>query len=111
MCTVEAFSRMAPRLALILIIAATSCGCGRGSPPPPSVSPYMHSPPIKQLSREQLHALSTECEKYPESSTQRGPYDAAYCRDAVDAWSDAPLESVGVFGPAAVDQKPRSQPQ
>ena len=88
-------------LLLIGALAASVAGCGRDSGSAPlAESPFIHSPPIKALTREQLRALSMECERYTPTQTQRGPYDAAYCRTAIDAWSDAPLESVGVIEPS-----------
>ena len=92
-------------LPLIAVLAAGASGCGRDSGKPPAVeSPFIHSPPVKALSREQLRALSMECERYTPTTTQRGPYDAAYCQNAIDAWSDAPLESVGVIEPSTRDR-------
>lgn len=87
---------------MLLIVVPPVClgGCGRDQgTPPAAVSPFIHSPPIKDLSRERLRALAMECETYSPSKTQRGPYDAAYCQNAIDAWADAPLESVGVIEP------------
>jgi len=59
----------------------------------------IHTPPIKQLDLRQLKALSIECEKYLPGQFARGPYDAAYCQAAIDAWGDAPLQMVRI--PAA----------
>ena len=94
------FARHAHWLPLaVLAVSAAACGGGSGKPPAVE-SPFIHSPPVGTLSGERLRALSMECERYVPTETQRGPYDAAYCRDAIDAWADAPLESVGVFDPA-----------
>jgi len=87
-----------------LVVSAAACGGGSGKPPAVE-SPFIHSPPVGTLSRERLRALSMECERYVPTETQRGPYDAAYCRDAIDAWADAPLESVGVFDPATKERE------
>lgn len=85
-------------LQLILLCAALS-GCGSGSaqsaaPPQSKGSTLIHSPPIEQLTAEQLRSLSMACEKYPSDKSARGPYDAAYCADAMAAWADAPLQIV-----------------
>jgi hypothetical protein len=37
-----------------------------------------------------------ECEKYSPTKTSRGPYDAAYCEEAMAAWGDWPLQIVTV---------------
>jgi hypothetical protein len=52
----------------------------------------IHSPPIAKMGAEQLRSLSMECEKYVPDKSARGPYDAAYCEDAIAAWSDSPLQ-------------------
>jgi hypothetical protein len=56
----------------------------------------IHTPPIKQLDLKQLKALSMECEKYLAGQFARGPYDAAYCQAAIDAWGDSPLQMVRI---------------
>jgi hypothetical protein len=56
----------------------------------------IHSPPIKELNLKQLKALSLECEKYLPGQFARGPYEAAYCQSAIDAWGDSPLELVRI---------------
>jgi hypothetical protein len=48
------------------------------------------------LDLKQLKALSNECEKYLRGQFARGPYDAAYCQAAIDAWGDAPLQIVRI---------------
>jgi hypothetical protein len=55
-----------------------------------------HSPPIPQLTAEQLRSLSMECDGYPPHDGMRGRYDAAYCEEAMAAWADAPLQMVTV---------------
>ena len=61
-------------------------------PKQPAASNLIHSPPIKLLTDEQLRSLSMRCEKYVPENSARGPYDAAYCEDAIAAWADAPLQ-------------------
>jgi hypothetical protein len=76
-------------------------GCGSDSGPalvaPGIGAPVLiHSPPIRQLTAQQLRSLSMECEKYPADKSARGPYDAAYCEVAMAAWADAPLQIVPI---------------
>lgn len=90
----------AARLPLIICCVALS-GCGGGSgpavvPPQSGAATLIHSPPIKQLSDQQLRSLSMECEKYSADISARGPYDAAYCEAAIAAWADAPLQLVPI---------------
>jgi hypothetical protein len=49
------------------------------------------------MGAEQLRSLSMECEKYVPDKSARGPYDAAYCEDAIAAWSDSPLQIVPII--------------
>lgn len=56
----------------------------------------IRTPPIKQLDLKQLKALSIECERYFPGQFARGPYDAAYCQAAIDAWGDAPLQMLRI---------------
>src|ERR1700676_2801178 len=81
---------------LMIVFSAALTGCGRDSgrsaaPKPPKLihdPKLIHGPPITQLAAEQLRSLSMECEKYVPDESARGPYDAAYCEDAIAAWSD-----------------------
>jgi hypothetical protein len=82
---------------LLLVVSTLSSGCGGGGTPP-AASKLVHSPPIKQLTAQQLRALSMECEKYSPTKTSRGPYDAAYCEEAIATWGDWPLQIVTVDG-------------
>jgi hypothetical protein len=66
---------------------------GRAAVPGQAAAPRLiHSPPIAKMGAEQLRSLSMECEKYVPDKSARGPYDAAYCEDAIAAWSDSPLQ-------------------
>ena len=83
---------------LLLIFAALSAacgltGCGRDST---ELTPIRltHSPPVVRLDPQQLRSLSMECEKYAPNNSMRGRYDAAYCEEAIAAWSDSPLQMV-----------------
>jgi hypothetical protein len=80
----------ASALALIVLSAA---GCSGDSTDLTPVR-LRHSPPIARLSAEQLKTLSLECEKYPLHGSMRGPYEAAYCEEAIAAWGDSPLQMI-----------------
>jgi hypothetical protein len=98
---------------LLIVVSAALTACGRdagqtavpeqaavpgqaAAPGQAAVPRLIHSPPIAQLAAPQLRALSMECEKYSPDKSTRGPYDAAYCADAIAAWSDSPLQIVPV---------------
>jgi hypothetical protein len=104
-------------LALLVFSAAvTGCGGDSAQPnrPPPPVSRFIHSPPIGGLNPEQLRALSMECEKYSPDGTSRGPYDVAYCENAIAAWGDSPLQMVPIpqsaIPGAGTSRQPRRAP-
>jgi hypothetical protein len=95
-----------PKTTCILLIALSAAftGCGRDSgqsavPKQAAVPRLIHSPPISQLAPQQLRSLSMECEKYSPDKSTRGPYDAAYCEDAIAAWADSPLQIVPMDEP------------
>src|ERR1700722_19887832 len=105
---------------LLLMFGAALSGCGRqpgraqvqsppAAPSPPPGPTLIHSPPIAQLPAEQLRSLSMECEKYVPDKSARGPYDAAYCEEAIAAWSDSPLQIVPI--PPKPDSPKPSSPQ
>ncbi len=81
-----------------LALAGALAACSRAPPPQARAEgpTLIHMPPIKQLNLAQLKALSIECEKYLPWQFARGPYDAAYCQTAIDAWGDAPLQMVRI---------------
>jgi len=86
---------------LLVMFGAALTGCGREPgraevPSPPAGPALIHSPPIAQLAAAQLRSLSMECEKYVPDKSARGPYDAAYCEEAIAAWSDSPLQIVPI---------------
>jgi hypothetical protein len=84
-------------VAAVLMAGGALSACER--PPVPHAaaeSTLIHSPPLKHLDLKQLKALSQECEKYLPGQFARGPYDAAYCQEAIDRWGDAPLEMVRI---------------
>jgi anaerobic selenocysteine-containing dehydrogenase len=116
-----------PKAAIILLIVFSAAlpGCGRGTgqtggpgqgaapgpgqaaAPGQAATPRLiHSPPIAQMGAEQLRSLSMECEKYVPDKSARGPYDAAYCEDAIAAWSDSPLQMLPIIKEAPVRDAP-----
>ena len=68
----------------------------------------IHSPPIAKMSAEQMRSLSMECEKYVPDKSARGPYDAAYCEEAIAAWSDSPLQMLPIIKEESVRDSPAS---
>jgi hypothetical protein len=82
----------------MLSLAGVLAGCARAPVPQGRTDEpqLIHTPPIKQLDLRQLKALAIECEKYLPGQFARGPYDAAYCQAAIDAWGDAPLQMVRI---------------
>jgi hypothetical protein len=84
------------RLNVLLSLTAILAACSRAPAPQADEPTHIHTPPIKQLDLKQLKALSMECEKYLPGQFARGPYDAAYCEAAIDAWGDAPLQMVRI---------------
>src|SRR5450631_2752205 len=98
---------------LLIALSSVMGGCGGASgptsveshaavEPQTAASTLIHSPPIKGLDALELRSLSMECEKYSPLQAARGPYDAAYCEDAMAAWADAPLQMV------TIDEKPKA---
>jgi hypothetical protein len=84
---------------LMAVTALTGCGrdSGRSAVPKQAAEPRLiHSPAITQLTPQQLRSLSMECEKYSPDKSTRGPYDAAYCEDAIAAWGDSPLQIIPI---------------
>jgi len=83
-------------LRCVLSLAAVLAACSRAPAPQAREKAdepvHIHSPPIGQLDLDQLKALALECEKYLPGQFARGPYDAAYCQAAIDAWGDSPLQ-------------------
>jgi hypothetical protein len=113
-----------PTCVLVMVFAALA-GCGRDAgqsaapklpaapaetnlPGQATVPRLIHSPPIAQLAPEQLRSLSMECEKYSPDKSARGPYEAAYCENAIAAWADSPLQIVPV--PINKDESIRNLP-
>jgi len=84
----------------LLVLSAALIGCGRDSgkprPPDPPASRFIHTPSISRLDPTQLRALSMDCEKYSPDGMSRGPYDIAYCENAIAAWGDSPLQMVTI---------------
>jgi hypothetical protein len=104
---------------LLIVFSAASSGCGRdsgqtalpgqASAPGQAAAPRLiHSPPIAKMSAEQMRSLSMECEKYVPDKSARGPYDAAYCEEAIAAWSDSPLQMLPIIKEESVRDSPAS---
>ena len=87
---------MRPHKLYALWLAGMLAACSRAPAPHADEPTHIHTPPIKQLDLKQLKALSMECEKYLPGQFARGPYDAAYCQAAIDAWGEAPLQMVRI---------------
>jgi hypothetical protein len=69
----------------------------------------IRSPPIAQLAAEQLQSLSMECQKYSPDQSSRGPYDAAYCEEAIAAWADSPLQMLPLIKEEPTPNSPVSR--
>jgi hypothetical protein len=98
---------------LLIVFSAALTGCGRDSgqtavPGQAAAPRLIHSPPIAKMGAEQLRSLSMECEKYVPDKSARGPYDAAYCEEAIAAWSDSPLQMLPVIKDESVRDSPAS---
>ncbi len=110
---------------LLIVFSAASSGCGRDSgrtalpgqasapgqaavPGQAAAPRLIHSPPIAKMSAEQMRSLSMECEKYVPDKSARGPYDAAYCEEAIAAWSDSPLQMLPIIKEESVRDSPAS---
>jgi hypothetical protein len=91
---------MRPAGLSVCIVGAALIGCGSGAGPPPAAAPsasrFIHTPPIGTLDPTRLRTLSMDCEKYPPGAVSRGPYDLAYCENAMAAWGDSPLQMVTI---------------
>jgi hypothetical protein len=91
---VAAGGAIKPLMLCVLSLPGILAACSRAPAPQARADEpaLIHTPPIRQLDLKALKALSIECEKYPPGQFARGPYDAAYCQAAIDAWGDAPLQ-------------------
>ena len=87
--------RMLPAVFIVAWIGLAGCSGDSGDLAPIRLT---HQPPVSRLTAEQQRALSMDCEKYPRHDSARGRYDAAYCEEAIAAWSDAPLQMVPMDG-------------
>jgi hypothetical protein len=87
---------MRPLVLCVFCLAGMLAACSPAPQAQADEPTLIHTPPIKQLDLRQLKALSLECEKYLSGQFARGPYDAAYCQAAIDAWGDAPLQMVRI---------------
>jgi hypothetical protein len=93
---------------VLIVFGAASAGCSGSSGDLAPVR-LLHSPPITQLTAQQLRSLSLECEKYSPKDSMRGRYDAAYCEEAMAAWGDSPLQMV-IIAPDSKPANPAKNP-
>jgi hypothetical protein len=93
---------------VLAVFSAALAGCSGDSRDLEPVR-LLHSPPVAQLTPQQLRTLSLECEKYSRNDSMRGPYDAEYCEEAMAAWGDSPLQMV-IIAPDANPANPSKKP-
>lgn len=96
-----------------MLLAAAAVAACSGDPKDLAPVRLTHTPAIGALKAEQLQALSLDCGKYPLRGSERGRYEAAYCEQAMAAWSDAPLQMLNLQSPArqsADAQNPKAEP-
>jgi hypothetical protein len=86
-------------LLAVLELSLTGCGHDGGN----SLS-LIQGPPIKELTSDKLRALAVNCENYPAGESARGPYDAAYCRSAIESWNNVPLQAAGISRPVLMSE-------
>jgi hypothetical protein len=98
----EPFQILKTARPLLILLCAAGSGCG-GDSADLAPARLIHAPPVGQLNPQQLRSLSMECEKYAPNGSMRGRYDAAYCDEAMAAWSDSPLQMVPVQKEAPAD--------
>ncbi len=79
-----------------LFAGAAFPGCSSGSSGDIAPIRLKHTPPVAQLSGNELRSLSMECDSYQPHDGMRGRYDAAYCDEVMAAWADAPLQMITV---------------
>jgi hypothetical protein len=82
---------------LLAVLGLTLIGCGQDAG---KSAALIHDPPIKDLKSNELRVLVTTCQTYPVNKSARGPYDAAYCKTAIDAWNNVPLQVGTIPAPA-----------
>ncbi len=102
---------------VLLVTALAGCGgdSGKAHQPLQTAVPaqapapgLIRSPPIARLAAEQLRSLSMDCQKYSPDKSSRGPYDAAYCEEAIAAWSDSPLQMLPLIKEVPPQNSPLS---
>ncbi len=86
---------------LLAVLGLTLSGCGYNAG---KSAALIQDPPIKELKSDQLRVLAATCQTYPVNKSARGPYDAAYCKSAIDAWNNVPLQ-VGTIPAPVLMQK------
>jgi hypothetical protein len=88
---------MRVRHILLVVLGLTLSGCGQDAG---KSAALIQDPPIKDLKSNELRALVATCQSYPVKKSARGPYDAAYCKLAIDAWNNVPLQVGTIQAPA-----------
>jgi hypothetical protein len=80
----------------LAVLGLTLSGCGHGAG---KSAALIQEPPINELKSNELRVLATNCQTYPANESARGPYDAAYCKSAIDAWNNVPLQAAPITAP------------
>lgn len=81
---------------LLAVLGLTLSGCGHDAG---KSAALIQDPPIKDLKSDRLRVLAMSCQSYPVNKSARGPYDAAYCKSAIDAWNSVPLQVAPIPAP------------
>ena len=90
-------------LVAILGVAMTGCSHDSGKAAAPTL---IHSPALSKMTPHQIQVLAVTCESYAQENNARGPYDAAYCGQAIKAWANVPLQAARMApAPLFVDAK------
>ncbi len=74
---------------LLAVLGLTLSACGHDAG---KSAALIQDPPIKELKSNELRVLAKTCQTYPVNKSARGPYDAEYCKSAIDAWNNVPMQ-------------------
>jgi hypothetical protein len=74
---------------LLAVLGLTLSACSQDAG---KSAALIQDPPIKDLKSNELRVLATTCQTYPVNKSARGPYDAAYCKSAIDTWNNVALQ-------------------
>ena len=89
---------------VLAVLGLTLSGCGRDAG---NSAALVQDPPIKELKSNQLRVLATACQSYPVNKSARGPYDAAYCKSAIEAWNNVPMQVGSIPAPVLMADPPK----